>query len=74
MLDKYDYAVSRRAKCPMPLLAKHIIITSCMEPKHVYHNLSKRDSLDQLYRRITIIKLDTAYDEHADETQKYPDK
>ena len=34
------------------LLLKHIIITSRLHPKDVYHNRDKEDSLAQLYENI----------------------
>lgn len=64
MIDKYDFKISRRGRSPMPLLAETIYITSSMHPKDVYHNLAAKDKLEQLLRRIQIIKMDTAYDDY----------
>lgn len=59
MVDRYEYSVSRRNRCPIPLLAKTIIVTSSLHPKNVYKYLSQDDSLDQLYRRFEIIEYST---------------
>lgn len=56
MIDKFPFNVPRRGREPVPFLAKKIIITSCMTPKQVYHNLSENDNLDQLHRRINLIE------------------
>lgn len=54
LIDKYPKTVKRRNREPCPFLAKHIIITSSMTPKEVYHNLAENDKLEQIYRRITL--------------------
>ena len=56
LIDKWPKTVKRRNREPIPFTTKHIIITSSKEPHEVYNNLSQSDSLQQLYRRITIIK------------------
>lgn len=57
LIDKWPKTVRRRGREPVPFLAKHIDITSCMKPNEVYHNLAEKDSLSQLLRRIKLIKL-----------------
>lgn len=50
--------VYRRNREPLPFTSKKVIITSVLRPEEVYNNLSVNDSLDQLFRRIKIIKLE----------------
>ena len=57
-LDKYPMTVKRRCREPVPFLAKLVIITSALHPSKVYCNLDRDDRLDQLYRRIDIIKME----------------
>jgi hypothetical protein len=59
MIDKHpNYYVRRRGREPVPFTSKKVYITSSMPPDEVYHNLSENDKLDQLFRRIKIIKLE----------------
>ena len=58
LIDKWPKSVKRRGREPAPLLAKKIIITSSMEPHEVYHNLAENDRLEQLLRRIKIIRTE----------------
>lgn len=57
LVDKWPFTLPRRGKCPVPFLAKHIVITSSLPPHLVYKNREKQDSLEQLLRRITIQEL-----------------
>jgi len=57
LIDKWPYNVPRRNRAPTPFLAKRIIVTSAVTPEDIYVNLSERDSLDQLYRRIDLVEL-----------------
>lgn len=57
LIDKWPKDVKIKGKAPVPLLAKHIVITSALAPEEVYYNLAEKDSLDQLKRRINIIHL-----------------
>jgi len=57
MIDKWPFTVSRRAREPVPFLAKHVIITTSLYPAEIYTNRVKEDKLAQLYRRIQITKL-----------------
>lgn len=50
--------VNRRCREPMPFVSKKVIITSSMPPWEVYKNLSQSDSLEQLYRRFKIYKME----------------
>lgn len=54
LMDRCPHTVKRKGLPPVPLLAKEIIITSCLHPREVYHNLSVNDSLKQLERRCEI--------------------
>lgn len=57
LVDKYPLTVKRRGREPIPFLAKRVIVTSSLPPEGVYHNLSEKDSLDQLLRRFTVQEL-----------------
>lgn len=57
LIDQWPKQVNRRGREPMPFTSKMIIITSSLKPEDVYHNLSERDSLAQLYDRIELIQL-----------------
>lgn len=57
MTDYQPYYLNRRGRPPAPYMAKKLIITSALAPHEVYHNLAEHDTLDQLYRRINLIKL-----------------
>lgn len=58
LVDKYPKTVKRRNREPAPFLAEMLIITSSLEPSDVYCNLSKSDSLQQLYRRFKIVEME----------------
>lgn len=57
LLDKYPKSVPRRGREPLPFTSKRIIITSSLPPEEVYHNLNINDSLQQLKRRLKIIRV-----------------
>lgn len=57
LADKWYKTVNRRGREPVPFLAKHIIVTSVLEPHEVYHNLAENDPMEQLNRRMNIIRL-----------------
>lgn len=57
LIDQWPKQVNRRGREPMPFTSKLIIITSSLKPEDVYHNLSERDSLAQLYDRIELKQL-----------------
>lgn len=59
LIDKWPYTLNRRGREPVPFLAKKIFITAPVKPEEIYKNLSKNDSLEQLYRRINLIFLGT---------------
>lgn len=59
--DKWPYYVKRRGREPAPLMADTIIFTSSMPPKEIYKNIDKEDSLNQLYRRVTVIHLENRF-------------
>jgi hypothetical protein len=59
LLDKYPKQVRRRGREPVPFLAKLIIITSSKHPCSCYDGVYQEDdSIDQLLRRINLIKMD----------------
>lgn len=57
LIDKYPKTVKVKGKEPVPFLAKHIIITSSLPPGEIFYNLSEKDSLNQLMRRINLVEL-----------------
>lgn len=57
LIDKWPCSVPRRGREPAPFVSRHIIITSSLHPKDVYHNISANDSLEQLLDRIKLIHL-----------------
>lgn len=65
LADKWEVLVPRRSKAPIPFVSKKIIITSVLEPKEVYKNLSRSDTLAQLYRRIKLIYICNECKEHT---------
>ena len=52
MIDCYPFDVCRRNFGPIPFMAKHIIITSSMQPNEIYKLLAENESLDQIYRKL----------------------
>lgn len=63
LLDRYPKTVRRRGREPVPFLGRLIIFTSVLTPKEVYNNLAMNDSLDQLYRRIDLFKMEQKWSE-----------
>lgn len=57
LVDKYPMTVKRRGRPPMPFVSKHVIVTSALPPEDVYHNVSARDSIEQLLRRFTVTEV-----------------
>lgn len=59
MVDKWPYSVRRRGREPMPFLAKRVIITCSLEPCDIYcKQVHKRDSLNQLLRRMDVRRVE----------------
>lgn len=54
LLDKWPYSVKRRNRPPFPFTSKEILITASLPPEDVYHNLSAKDGIDQLLRRLEV--------------------
>ena len=54
MCDDQPHYLPQRGKAPVPFMAKHIYITTCMHPKEMFHDLEYRDSIDQLLDRIEV--------------------
>nr|WAE42866.1 MAG: replication associated protein [Cressdnaviricota sp.] len=57
LIDKWPIDVKVKCKSSVPFLAKHIIITSPLEPKDIYGGGDSKDNLNQLMERITVIHL-----------------
>lgn len=72
LIDWTPLELPRRGREPVPFLAKHIIITSSLRPEQIYRNLAKDDSLDQLYRRITILRNMTLIAELKEKLKSKP--
>lgn len=58
LIDKWPYDVRRRGREPMPFTSKRIIITSSLPPEKIYHYRDDEDKIEQLLRRVKIVKLD----------------
>lgn len=62
--DKWPFKCKRKGRIPRQLLAEEIVITSCHHPADIYkHSLNDDEKIDQLLRRIEIIKLTEKYEE-----------
>jgi len=57
LCDKWPNSVKRRGRPPIPFVSKKIIITSVLTPRACYPG-GEEDSIDQLLRRIKIVKLE----------------
>lgn len=57
LIDKWPMKVRRRNREPMPFVSKKIIITSSLKPEEIYKHRSDEDSIEQLLRRLKIVKL-----------------
>lgn len=57
LIDRWPFNVPRRSRKPVPFLAKKIIITSSLPPDKIYKNRDAEDKIEQLLRRLKIIKL-----------------
>ncbi len=56
LVDKWPARVSRRGRAPAPFTSQQVIITSSKPPEWVYKRRMAEDSLDQLYRRFTVME------------------
>jgi len=56
LIDRYPYSVKRRGREPMPFTSKHIMITSPLTPEECYPNRCGKDSIEQLLRRVNVIR------------------
>lgn len=56
LLDRWPKFVPKRGRAPVPFLAKKVIITSSLSPEECYHRRAENDSIEQLLRRLTVIK------------------
>lgn len=62
MIDKFPYEVSRRGKAPHPFLARHVVITSSLPPDKIYKHRDAEDSLNQLLRRVDLVRFTSRSD------------
>jgi hypothetical protein len=74
LIDWTPKTLRRRGREPVPLLAKKIIITSSLHPTEVYNNLSQSDSLEQLLRRIKLVKMEQKWLEGNTEASNHEEK
>jgi len=58
MIDKWPFDVKRRGREPMPFTSELVIITSSLPPEKVYWHRDEEDKIEQLLRRVKVIKLD----------------
>lgn len=73
LADRHPWFVPRRGREPMPFISKKVIITSSLRPEEVYNNLSKNDSMEQLYRRYTVIHVGPEFDTEVVRGNNDPD-
>ncbi|AGA18377.1 hypothetical protein [uncultured marine virus] len=59
LIDKWVFNVRRRGRAPLPFTSRKVIITSSLHPAVVYNNRNSEDSIEQLLRRISVIRLET---------------
>lgn len=57
LIDKWPYSVKRRGREPIPFISKKVIITSSLPPHKIYKNRADEDDIQQLLRRIEVIKM-----------------
>lgn len=60
LIDQWPETVNRRGREPMPFISKNIIITSSLAPEEVYCHRMENDKIEQLLRRICVVKLESA--------------
>lgn len=58
LIDKWPHYLKRRNREPMPFISKKIIITSSLPPEKVYRHRDDEDKIEQLLRRIHVIKME----------------
>lgn len=64
LIDKWDHEVNRRHSEPMPFTSNLVIITSALHPYQIFtNNIGDVDNIDQLLRRITVVKLSKENDQ-----------
>lgn len=63
IIDKYPFTLPRRGREPVPLLAKHVIITCSLHPKDIYVNRNCKDKLAQLLRRVKLLNFTQKWSE-----------
>lgn len=73
IVDWTPLKVPRRGREPMPFTSKFVYITSSLHPKDVYCNRHDRDSIEQLYRRFRIVKIEKCYEtiEHEPTDERF---
>lgn len=59
LIDKWPCVVQIRNKESVPFISSKIIITSSLHPKDVYRRREIEDNIEQLLRRLTIIRVDS---------------
>lgn len=57
LVDKWPHTLKRRGREPTPCLAKLVVVTCSMPPERLYANVLKKEGIDQILRRFTIMKL-----------------
>lgn len=58
LVDKWPCCVPVRNVGPIPFTSETVIVTSSLPPEMVFHNLAEKDSLDQLFRRFTVVECE----------------
>lgn len=58
MIDKWPFSLKRKGGGVIPFLAEKVIITSSLHPKDCYPRTCAKDSIEQLLRRVEIVRLE----------------
>jgi len=57
LVDEYPMNVAVKFRNQFPFLAEMVIVTSSLPPEKIYHNLTRGDSLAQVYRRFEVYEF-----------------
>lgn len=74
LCDEWPCEINRRNRPPLPFTSSIIIVTSSLHPSMVYNRRAAEDSLEQLFRRFTIIKCEKYIRENNENISDKPSK
>lgn len=58
LVDKWPHTLKRRGRQPTPCLAKLVVVTCSMPPEALFADVRDKESLDQVIRRFTVVKVE----------------